>query len=197
MLNFNDIFEDSILKNLDNPKDDELLTIISQEILVQNKEFNLKNFIIELKKLNYSALKHFSTASKYLNKIHKKHRSNNPTNKILELTCRLEIAEMLMNQGATIEEIKRQSGLSDELMTLLFKQYYAKIDINLLRHRLIMYYINKIIKLQSIFFKEAALPLLEDKNKLYAETLLSSFTDMMNLNRNELAALEIKADNDE
>ena len=190
---FKEYFEKSILEELDNPSEEVLLATISQEILIQGKEYNLKNFITEIKKLNYKALPHFATATRHLNKTTKRNfdKSELKEKRIITLVTRMEIAELLMNQGATIEEIRAQTNLPEELMVLLFRQYYGKLDVNLLRFRLIQYHQQKLNNMIGTFFKEAVVPLLKQKDKLYAEALLSSYSDLMEANNSQLAALEI------
>ena len=193
---FNSILEKNFLQELDNPSEEELLEIISNELTVQNKVFSLKNFIKEVKKLNYKALPHFALAKRYVSK-QKKKSIDTETAQILKVVTQIELAEMLLNQGATIKEVKVQTAIPKELLILLYKQYYNKMNVNLLRYRLIQYNMLKLAKMQQVFFEESVIPLLKDKDKLFVEGLLDSYVDFFHTNPVELASLELKAQEDE
>lgn len=194
LLKFDMIYK-NILQEMDNDiTDAELLAICSEEIILERKDFNLKNFVLKIKELNYKALPHFKYAKKHLSNIAKFRyfKNNQYINKLIKLITQMELTEYLLHQGATIEEIKNETDIPSELLAMIIKQNYSHIPKDILRFRLINYRILKLAKLQEIFFKETILPLLKSNDKLLAYELLKNFEDIIRSDAKERIFLENK-----
>jgi len=190
-----DMINKNILQEMDNDiTDAELLAICSEEIILERKDFNLKNFVLKIKELNYKALPHFKYAKKHLSNIAKFRyfKNNQYINKLIKLITQMELTEYLLHQGATIEEIKHETDIPSELLAMIIKQNYSHIPKDILRFRLINYRILKLAKLQEIFFKETILPLLKSNDKLLAYELLKNFEDIIRSDAKERIFLENK-----
>ena len=170
-----------ILSEIDNNiTDEELIAICSEEILLERKEYNLHNFILKVKKLNYQALPHFKYIKKHLSKItqFKFFKKNQNIRRLVKYIAKMELAEYLLQQGATIEEIKNQTDIEGELLALVIKKNYSNIPKEILRFRLLNYRILKLAKMQEIIFKETVIPLLQKQDSSMAYNLLKSFEDL-------------------
>ncbi len=184
-----------LLKEIDNDiTDAELLAICNEEIILERKEYNLKNFILKIKELNYKVLPHFKYAKKHLSNIAKFRyfKNNQYINQLIKLITQMELAEYLLNQGATLEEIKHETDVPNELLAMIIKKNYSNIPKDILRFRLINYRILKLAKLQELFFKQTILPLLQTNDKLLAAGLLKSFEDLIKMDVKERTFLESK-----
>lgn len=179
------------LSGIDDIADEELIRITSEEILLERKPYDLKNFILKIKELNYKALPHFAFAKKHLSKIAKARfiRKNQTINNLIKLVTQLELADYLLNQGASLKEIKKQTDIPNELLVSIIKKNYKNIPKEILRFRLINYRILKLAKLQEEAFK-SLLPLLSKSDKLLAITLLKDFEDLIKSETKERAKLE-------
>lgn len=184
-----------LLKEIDNDiTDTELLAICNEEIILERKPYNLKNFIIKVKELNYKALPHFKFAKKHLSNIakFKYFKNNTAISRLIKLVTQMELSEYLLHQGATIEEIKHETDIPNELLAAIIKKNYSNIPKDILRFRLINYRILKLAKLQEIFFKQTILPLLATNDKLLAVGLLKNFEDIIKMDLKERTFLESK-----
>ncbi len=174
-----------LLKEIDNDiTDAELLAICNEEIILERKEYNLKNFILKIKELNYKVLPHFKYAKKHLSNIAKFRyfKNNQYINQLIKLITQMELAEYLLNQGATLEEIKHETDVPNELLAMIIKKNYSNIPKDIL----------KLAKLQELFFKQTILPLLQTNDKLLAAGLLKSFEDLIKMDVKERTFLESK-----
>lgn len=189
------MIEKNLLKDLDNDiTDAELVSICSDEIILERKEYNLKNFVLKIKSLKYKALPHFKYAKKQLSRMtkFKYFKENEYAARLLKLISQMELAEYLLHQGATIAEIKRETDISNELLGAVIRANYAFIPKDILRFRLINYRILKLAKLQELFFKETILPMLSKSDTVMANNLLQSFEDLVKSEVKERLMLEKK-----
>jgi hypothetical protein len=189
------MLEKDLLKEIDNNiTDEELIAICSEELILERKKVNLKNFILKVKELNYKALPHFKFAKKHLSRITKFQyfKNNQQINRLIKLVSQMELAEYLLHQGATIQEIKAQTDISSELLAAVIRKNYDRIPKEILRFRLINYRILKLAKLQELFFKQTILPLVSQQDKTLALSLLSTFEDLVKMEVKERVSLEKK-----
>lgn len=189
------MLEKDLLKEIDNNiTDEELIAICSEEIILERKKVNLKNFILKVKELNYKALPHFKFAKKHLSRIakFKYFKNNQQIVRLIKLITQMELAEYLLHQGATVAEIRQQTGVTSELLAVIIRKNYDRIPKEILRFRLINYRILKLAKLQEIFFKQTIMPLLSKQDGQLAANLLSSFEDLVKMEIKERALLENK-----
>lgn len=188
-----------ILKEIDNDiTDEELIKICSEEVLLERKPYNLKNFVLKVKQLNYKALPHFKFAKKYLSRMvkFKYFKNNQYINRLIKTVTQMELAEYLLHNGATIQEIKTETAIPDELLSAIIRKNYNRIPKEILRFRLINYRILKLAKLQEIYFKKAILPMLSQSDNMMAANLLRSFEDLVKMEVKERLALEKELNNE-
>lgn len=193
------MIDKNLLKEIDNNiTDEELIAICSEEILLERKPYNLKNFILKIKQLNYKALPHFKFAKKHLSRMTKfKYFKNNQyITRLVKIITQMELAEYLLHNGATIKEIKTETGIQNELLSAIIRKNYDRIPKEILRFRLINYRILKLAKLQEIYLKKTLLPMLSQSDSIMAVNLLRSFEDLVKMETKERLSLE-KQLNDE
>ncbi len=182
-----------IINEIDNSiTDEELIKICSEEILLERKEFSFKNFILKIKQLKYNALPHFKYAKNHVAKIAKTKffKKHQHLSKIIKVVAQMELADYLMNQGSTIQEIKDQTGLDNDLLANIIKKYYTQLPKDILRFRLINYRILKLYKMQELFLKKAIIPMLNKQDSVMATYLIKDFEDLIKIETKERAALE-------
>ncbi len=181
-----------ILKEIDNNiTNEEIVAIVSEEIILERKEFNLKSFILKMKALRFNALPHFKFAKKYAKSSFSK--LSEPTmSRIVKFTTQMELAQYLMSQGATVQEIKQQTAIPNDLLAAMIKSSYVSVPKDILRFRLINYRLLKIAKMQETFFKETIMPMLSAQDNQMAANLLKAFEDLVKMETTERAALEQK-----
>ncbi len=189
------MIEKKLFREIDNNiTDEELVAICSDEIILERKEYNLKNFVLKIKSLKYKALPHFKFAKKQLSRMtkFKYFKENEYAARLMKLITQMELAEYLLHQGATVTEVKRETDISNELLGAVIRANYAFIPKDILRFRLINYRILKLAKLQELFFKETILPMLSKNDMVMANNLLQSFEDLIKSEAKERLILENK-----
>jgi hypothetical protein len=186
------VIDKNILDEIANDiTDEEIIAITSEEIILEHKDFNLKNFILKMKSLKFNTLPHFKYAKKYAKKNMSK-LSAPSLGRLTKLTAQMELTQYLMSQGATIKEIRQQTGIPDDLLAVVIRSSYIKVPKDILRFRLINYRLLKIAKMQEIFFKETIMPMLSKQDSQMARNMLTAFEDLVKMETKERAMLEHK-----
>ncbi len=189
------MIDKNLLKEIDNNiTDEELIAICGEEIILERKPLNLKNFILKMKQLNYKALPHFKFAKQHLARMtkFKYFKDNHYISRLIKIITQMELAEYLLHQGATASEIRCETGISNELLSAIIRKNYDRIPKEILRFRLINYRILKLAKLQELFFKETILPMLSQSDSMMAANLLHSFEDLVKMEVKDKMLLEKK-----
>ncbi len=153
---------------------DELIEFIKDSLQFLKKDFNLKNFFIELKRNGYSALKHLSHVAPYL-----KNKASLKDKEIIRKIVQLELADTLFRQGATAQEVLKETGIQVELLAGLLRSYYAELPQSLIQFKLMQYRLLQLIQQNKLFLESYVLPDLAAHGKLMAVGVLSTLTDMV------------------
>lgn len=186
------MLDKNILKEIANDiTDEEIIAITSEEIILEHKSFNLKNFILKMKSLKFNTLPHFKYAKKYA-KSQFSRLSEPSLGRLAKLTAQMELAQYLISQGATVQEVRHQTGIPNDLLAIIIKASYISVPKDILRFRLINYRLLKIAKMQEIFFKQTIMPMLSAQDSQMARNLLTAFEDLVKMETKERAMLEHK-----
>ncbi len=154
---------------------EELIEFIKESLQFLKKDFNLKNFFLELKNNGYSALKHMSFVAPYLTNKNTKLKEKEAIKKIIQM----ELADTLFRQGATASEVVKQTSIPPEILAALLRSYYQELPQSLIQFKLMQYRLYQLIQQNKLFMETYVLPDLAKHGKLMAQGVLSTMMDLV------------------
>lgn len=175
-------------KNIEDLSDSEVINFIKDSLIFLKKDFNIKNFFLELKKNGYSALKHMAFVAPFVSKKYK--NQNSKDQDFIKKIVQLELADVLFRQGATSEEVTKQTNISKEIMAALMRGYYQELPKPILMYKLMQFRLFELIQLNKLFLEQYVLPELSGNRKSLANAALSTIMDMVLANVEDKAALD-------
>jgi len=163
--------------NTDNLTDEETIEFIRDSLQFLKKDFNLRNFFLELKRNGHSALKHLSFVAPHV-------RANKKTKKqykkeLIQRIVQLELADTLFRSGATAHEVIRETKVPEVILAALLRSYYKELPASLLQFKLMQYRLFQLVQQNKLFLEKYVLPDLQKHGKAMANGLLSTMLDVV------------------
>ncbi len=156
------------------PNQEEVINLVKESLLFLKKENNITNFFIELKKLGFSAIKHLSYISPFINK-----KSQHYKEESIKIGVQLELADSLFRQGATVKEVLAQTDINEALLATLLRSYYKELPQSLLQFKLMQFRLYELILQNKAFLENYVLKDLKNSGKELSQGILSSMQDLL------------------
>jgi len=153
---------------------EEIISLVKENLAFLKKENNVSNFFVELKKLGFSAIKHLSFISPFLNKKSKQYQED-----AIRIGVQLELADMLFRQGATVKEVAMQTNINEALLAALLRSYYKELPPSLLQYKLMQFRLYELILQNKAFLENYVFKDLKNGGKELSQGVLSSLQDML------------------
>lgn len=168
-----------------NPTPEEITTIVKQEIIKHGKRPDFDNFLLIFKKNKYSVYPYFKYINGYLRKCEL------DKNLILQLMFKLEIAENMLLEGATLREIKQQTEIPDELLFIIIKKYQKKIPQEVWEMKLMHFRLMQLTQNIHTFYKHILEKYTPADKKEFIENFYHTIIDMTMLDEEDTPYSEL------
>lgn len=156
------------------PSQEEIINLVKENLSFLKKENNINNFFVELRKMGFSALKHLSFISPFLNKKSKKYREE-----AIRIGVQLELADALFRKGATVNEVFVQTDINEALLACLLRTYYNELPKSVLQYKLMQFRLYELILQNKAFLENYVLKDVKNSGKELAQGILSSMQDLL------------------
>lgn len=167
------------------PTPEEITTIVKQEIVKHGKRPDFDNFLLIFKKKQYSLFPYFKHIKDYLRTYEL------DKNLILQFMFKLEIAENMLLEGATLKEIRQQTEIPDELLFLIIKKYHKKIPKEIWEMKLMHYRLMQVTHNIHNFYKNILEKYTPIDKKEFIENFYHTIIDMGMLDEGDVPYSEL------